>query len=132
MSNAEITHPLERYKLIADPTISQQCIDNFNRFNLNHEYAYEFDDGSIADAISCGFSWVNTPEGKSYWEGIHAKAKAVTNILPLLPEPIEEPSELNQLRTENEKLRECLNDILESMLIAGTEKESKVKQLLNK
>lgn len=144
----EITHPLERYKLIADPTIRQQCIDNFDEelYIAELNVGYE-DGGTIADAIYSGFDWDKSPQGYEYWEGVHNRA--VIGILPLLPEPIEEPlteptnepNELNQLRTENEKLRDWIKNIVnrESMYtVKGqgktlTAKEIReAKQLLNK
>jgi len=112
----EITHPLERYKRIADPTIRQQAIDNFDekwyKENQND------DNGLICDAIFIMCIWGDTKQGLGYWLDIHESAKNGT--LELLPEPIEEPlteptnepNELNQLRTENEKLRECLKEML--------------------
>lgn len=145
----EIKHPLERYKLIADPTIRQQAIDNFDEeFYNNNKH---LDDGSIDDAIHLGFYWFLTSEKTKYWSNI--RKRILEGTLELLPEPIEEPtkyisreiadqyqglfnliskehgltltisemddivseslklasqSEIDQLRTENEKLRECL------------------------
>jgi hypothetical protein len=106
----KIKHPLERYKLIADSTIRQQCIDNFDEeFYKKHK---NHDDGSIEYSIILGFNWHISPEKTKYWSKI--RLQAIDGILSLLPEPIEEPSELNQLRSENEKLRE--NQIPESLV----------------
>jgi hypothetical protein len=129
----EITHPLERYKLIADPTIRQQCIDNFNEYRYIAER--ENDKGTLYDAIDCGIWWRATPEGYDYWSNVHNDA--IDGTLPLLPEPIEEPSEIDQLRTENDKLRECLQSYYDKDYLWLTDNdikifESKVKQLLNK
>jgi len=121
----EIKHPLERYKRIADPTIRQQCIENFDE-EFYREYKY-LDTGSQQDALLHGFNWylaedVQDTPGKTY--------AYFTGVYAMLSK--ESQSEIDQLRTENEKLRECLYDILESMLIAGTEKEEEIKTLLNK
>jgi hypothetical protein len=151
--NKTIKHPLERYKRIADQTIRQQCIDNFDE---NHYSYFKYiDKGSVQDAINCGFNWVNSIQGGEYW--VSVVRMLLKKDITILPEPIEEPlnepklmvgvntystvlemmveeqkQKNDQLRSEKEKLRECLYDILESMLIAGTEKEEEVKQLLNK
>jgi hypothetical protein len=151
----EITHPLERYKRIADPTIRQQCIDNFNE----KLYSSRFDNGTISNSIIEGFIWRDTPQGQTYWEVIYNKS--INGTLELLPEPIEEPntmfliydgvdkvitdetltlikvSELDQLRSENEKLRGYLKSYYDKdhLWLTDNDKqifESKVKELLNK
>jgi hypothetical protein len=134
----EITHPLERYKLIADPTIRQQAIDNFDEeFYLERKH---LDSGTMQDALLLGFNWFYTnvrdtkEESYGYFTGVYAMLSK-----ELLPEPIEEPSELNQLRTENEKLREFAEHTMNALgkLRFPTESELKelvtqAKQLLNK
>ena len=143
----EITHPLERYKRIADPTIRQQCIDNFD-WRFYTKYINDCDGGDISDAIFYGLDWDNTPEGYDYWDKIHNDA--INGTLELLPEPVEEPSvaelknsmrepylEIDQLRSENEKLRECLrffallneSEPQYATIIGGIKQ---AKQLLNK
>jgi hypothetical protein len=139
----EITHPLERYKLIADPTIRQQCIDNFDEEFYRLRLAEgNKDNGTICDAIEYGFDWEINLEDFDYWSDIFGQA--LNGTLPLLPEPIEdnptlgyktslassEPIEepnltiesigdlrsdkmiIAELRTENEKLRECLKSTI--------------------
>ena len=103
-----ITHPLERLKLIADETIRKQAIENFDE---NHYREYRvLDSGSIADAIYNSFVWNSTPQEHRYWQKIHTKA--LNNQLELLPE---EPSELEKVKLENEKLRECLGYCLQML-----------------
>jgi hypothetical protein len=139
----EITHPLERYKLIADPTIRQQCIDNFSQEYWD-KWAID-DDNSIDNAIFHMNNWETTPQGRKYWQ--YVWEKAIDRKLPLLPEPIEEQSEIDQLRSENEKLRECLSDCLQMLEQTKTHRQilninggdvflnstiDKAQQLLNK
>ena len=132
----EITHPLERYKLIADPTIRQQCINYFDK-SFYERFKY-LDKGSVMDAINLGFIKSNCDEHKPYWDNVIKMLKNGT--LELLPEPIEplneptnEPktmfliddgenkvitdetltlikvSEIDQLRTENDRLQKALD-----------------------
>jgi hypothetical protein len=153
----EITHPLERYKRIADPTIRQQCIDNFDEeFYLDY-CSRNPDDGSVQDAIINGFSFFKSEQGKGYWYKI-----AFGNTLHLLPEPIESLNEsklivgadsyqttletliavqketIDQLRSENEKLRECLEYYYNNARFSNYSVEEhltatyQAKQLLNK
>lgn len=154
----EIKHPLERYKLIADPTIRQQCIDNFNEDYYNDDK--HLDDGSVEDAIFVMCLWSDTEQGYDYWEEIYNKIKRGT--LPLLPEPIEGNPTLgdktllakgdiyaefnhlaeqyDQLRTENEKLREWIISIVNRSPMTTTQIQlilspydiHQAKQLLNK
>jgi hypothetical protein len=135
----EITHPLERYKRIADPTIRQQCIDNFDETQYKQITDIDSDDGTLSDAIASMCFWAKTPQGHAYWQEIYDKILAGT--LPLLPEPIEEPSELDQLRTENEKLREFIQffankyDAIEEddlRAVVFKDERFKAKYLLNK
>jgi len=162
----EITHPLERYKRIADPTIRQQCIDNFDEEFYRLRLAEgNKDNGTICDAIEYGFDWEINLEDFDYWSDIFGQA--LNGTLPLLPEPIEEPlneptnepklivgantystvlemmvEELkqknDQLRSENEKLRECLAYYYDNARFSNYSVEEhltasyQAKQLLNK
>jgi hypothetical protein len=81
----KITHPIERYKLIADPTIRQQCIDNFDE--LIYKGNKKYDSNSLSDAIYFGFEWTHSG-GDKYWSDIFDKAENGT--LELLSEPIED------------------------------------------
>lgn len=92
----EIKHPLERYKLIADPTIRQQAIDNFNEEYYNDDKHLDY--GSVEDAIFLMCLWGDTEQGLDYWGEIYKKIKR--GILPLLPEPIED-KESNQENTNH-------------------------------
>jgi len=132
-----MTHPLERLKRIADETIRKQAIENFDEeFYKSQVECVKYDKVGVPEAIELGFDWEDSPQGHDYWDDIHNKAKR--GELPLLPEPIEDnpTSEIDQLKLENEKLRECLKGFIEwhkeypSYLVLK-ELQDEAKQLLN-
>jgi hypothetical protein len=105
--NNKIQHPLERYKLIADPTIRQQCIDNFDEEYYKNSKKY--DDGGIEDAILYMCFWENTPQKTPYWSTV--LEKIIRGTLEILPEPIEDNPTLGyktSLASNKEEDIECI------------------------